>query len=172
MARVSEVVRLSRLFRFLGTSARARGASCRRRWNWPGVSHLARRPVHRPVPYARAMWRFAGLKPDNTLAAWLYEVACRTAIAVVSGEARRQLRERIASDLNVMNTTADDYSEVPVVLPLPSCPRERLTTWGDPMGAAAGERARPCVEATRLSPPARAVLIGRRSADCHAPACL
>ena len=37
------------------------------------------------------------LKPDTILTAWLYQVARRTAIDVVRREARRQLREQIAS---------------------------------------------------------------------------
>ena len=45
------------------------------------------------------------LAPDTILTAWLYQVARRTAIDVVRREARRQLREQIASEMNAMNAT-------------------------------------------------------------------
>src|SRR6266852_5087051 len=40
----------------------------------------------------------ARLKADTILTAWLYQVTRRTAINVVRGEARRQLREQIATE--------------------------------------------------------------------------
>lgn len=52
----------------------------------------------------------ARLKPDTVLTAWLYEVTRRTAINVVRGETRRQLREQIALEMNAMNATSDDLS--------------------------------------------------------------
>src|ERR1035438_4137418 len=42
----------------------------------------------------------AKLKPDTILTAWLYQVTRRTAIDVVRREARRQIREQIATEMN------------------------------------------------------------------------
>ncbi|MBI3192422.1 MAG: sigma-70 family RNA polymerase sigma factor, partial [Pedosphaera parvula] len=58
----------------------------------------------------------AKLKPDTILTAWLYQVTRRTAIDVVRGEARRQLREKIATEMNVMNATADDWTHIEPLL--------------------------------------------------------
>jgi RNA polymerase sigma factor (sigma-70 family) len=58
----------------------------------------------------------ARLKPDTVLTAWLYEVTRRTAINVVRGEARRQLREQIALEMNAMNATADDWTQIEPLL--------------------------------------------------------
>ena len=58
----------------------------------------------------------ARLKPDTILTAWLYEVTRRTAIDVVRGEARRQLREQIAVELNAMNANADDWTQIEPLL--------------------------------------------------------
>jgi len=58
----------------------------------------------------------ARLKPDSVLAAWLYQVTRRTAINVVRGEARRQLREQIALEMNAMNATADDWTQIEPLL--------------------------------------------------------
>jgi len=54
----------------------------------------------------------AKLKPDTILTAWLYQVPRRTAIDVVRREARRQLREQIATELNAMNTTTADWTHI------------------------------------------------------------
>lgn len=43
------------------------------------------------------------LAPDTVLTAWLYQVTRRTAIDVVRREARRQLREQIATEMNALN---------------------------------------------------------------------
>ena len=43
------------------------------------------------------------LKPGTILTAWLYQVARRTGIDAVRKESRRQLREQIATEMNVMN---------------------------------------------------------------------
>lgn len=56
------------------------------------------------------------LKPDTNLTAWLYEVTRRTAINVVRAEARRQLREQIALEMNAMNATADDWTQIEPLL--------------------------------------------------------
>jgi len=58
----------------------------------------------------------ARLKPDTILTAWLYEVTRRTAINVVRGEARRQLREQIACEMNAMDATAADWTQVEPLL--------------------------------------------------------
>jgi RNA polymerase sigma factor (sigma-70 family) len=56
------------------------------------------------------------LKPDTILSAWLYAIARRTAIDTVRKEARRQLREQIAVEMNNMNATADDWAQVAPLL--------------------------------------------------------
>ena len=56
------------------------------------------------------------LRSDTILPAWLYEVTRRTAINVVRGEARRQLREQIACELNTMNATAADWTQIEPLL--------------------------------------------------------
>ncbi len=43
------------------------------------------------------------LAPDTLLTAWLYQVTRRTAIDVIRREARRQLREQIATEMNALN---------------------------------------------------------------------
>jgi len=52
------------------------------------------------------------LKPDTILTAWLYQVTRRTAVDVIRKESRRQLREQIASEMNAMNATAPDWTQV------------------------------------------------------------
>src|SRR5882672_3701633 len=56
------------------------------------------------------------LAPDTLLTAWLYQVTRREAIDVVRREARRQLREQIASEMNTMNTSAPDWTHVEPLL--------------------------------------------------------
>src|SRR4051812_16881832 len=58
----------------------------------------------------------ARLKPGTILTAWLYEVTRRTAINVVRGEARRQLREQIAFEMNAMNANAADWTQIEPLL--------------------------------------------------------
>src|SRR3954447_19063328 len=58
----------------------------------------------------------ARLKSDTVLTAWLYEVTRRTAINLVRGEARRQLREQIALEMNAMNANADDWTRIEPLL--------------------------------------------------------
>jgi RNA polymerase sigma factor (sigma-70 family) len=61
--------------------------------------------------------RSAGrLKRDTILTAWLYEVARRTAIDLVRKESRRQSRERAALEINAMNSTASDWTQVEPLL--------------------------------------------------------
>ena len=54
----------------------------------------------------------ARLKPNTILTAWLYEAARRTAINIVRGEARRKVREQIALEMNTINATADDWTQI------------------------------------------------------------
>lgn len=56
------------------------------------------------------------LKPGTVLAAWLYQVTRRTAIDVVRREARRQLREQVALEMNAMNSTSSDWVQVEPLL--------------------------------------------------------
>ncbi len=58
----------------------------------------------------------ARLKPGTVLAAWLYQVTRRTAIDVVRREARRQLREQVAVEMNAMNSTPSDWAQVEPLL--------------------------------------------------------
>jgi RNA polymerase sigma factor (sigma-70 family) len=61
--------------------------------------------------------RSAGkLKSDTILTAWLYSVTRRTAIDVVRKESRRQLREQIAVEMNDMNATANDWTQIEPLL--------------------------------------------------------
>jgi RNA polymerase sigma factor (sigma-70 family) len=57
-----------------------------------------------------------GLAPDTILTAWLYQVTRRTAIDVVRRESRRQLREQIATEMNLMNATAEDWTHIEPLL--------------------------------------------------------
>ncbi len=57
-----------------------------------------------------------GLKSETILTAWLYQITRRTAIDVVRRESRRQLREQIASEMNAMNATADDWTQIEPLL--------------------------------------------------------
>lgn len=50
------------------------------------------------------------------LSAWLYQVTRRTAIDVVRREARRQLREQIATELNAMNTSEATWPHIEPLL--------------------------------------------------------
>ena len=56
------------------------------------------------------------LAPDTILTAWLYQVTRRTAIDVVRREARRQLREQIATEMNVMNSATADWTHIEPLL--------------------------------------------------------
>jgi RNA polymerase sigma factor (sigma-70 family) len=52
----------------------------------------------------------------NSLAPWLYSVTRRTAIDVIRKESRRQLREQIAVEMNDMNATANDWTQIEPLL--------------------------------------------------------
>src|SRR6266542_1587184 len=56
------------------------------------------------------------LAPDTILTAWLYQVTRREAIDVVRREARRQLREQAATEMNTMNATAEDWTHIEPLL--------------------------------------------------------
>jgi RNA polymerase sigma factor (sigma-70 family) len=56
------------------------------------------------------------LTPGTVLTAWLYQVTRRTAIDTVRREARRQLREQIATEMNAMNATAADWTHIEPLL--------------------------------------------------------
>jgi RNA polymerase sigma factor (sigma-70 family) len=56
------------------------------------------------------------LAPDTILTAWLYQVARRESIDVIRREARRRLREQIASEMNAMHATADDWTQIEPLL--------------------------------------------------------
>jgi RNA polymerase sigma factor (sigma-70 family) len=56
------------------------------------------------------------LRPDTIVTAWLYAVTRRTAIDVVRRESRRQLREQIAIEMNAMNATTSDWTQIEPLL--------------------------------------------------------
>jgi RNA polymerase sigma factor (sigma-70 family) len=56
------------------------------------------------------------LKSNTVLTAWLYAVTRRTAIDVIRKESRRQLREQIAVEMNDMNATANDWTQIEPLL--------------------------------------------------------
>jgi len=56
------------------------------------------------------------LEPQTILSAWLYQVTRRTAINVVRGESRRQLREQIAVDLTNMNAHTSEWQAIEPLL--------------------------------------------------------
>ncbi len=56
------------------------------------------------------------LASDTILSAWLYQVTRREAIDVVRREARRQMREQIATEMNAMNATAADWTHIEPLL--------------------------------------------------------
>jgi RNA polymerase sigma factor (sigma-70 family) len=56
------------------------------------------------------------LKSGTILTAWLYQVTRREAIDVVRREARRQLREQIATEMNSINATDADWTDIQPML--------------------------------------------------------
>ena len=52
----------------------------------------------------------------GSLTPWLYQVTRRTAVDVVRRETRRQLREQIATEMNAMNATAADWTQIEPIL--------------------------------------------------------
>ncbi len=56
------------------------------------------------------------LAPDTVLTAWLYQVTRRTAVDVVRREARRQLREQIATEMDTLNATIANWTHIEPLL--------------------------------------------------------
>ena len=56
------------------------------------------------------------LKPDTVLIAWLYAVTRRTTVDAIRKESRRQLREQIAVEMNTMNSTSTDWTQIAPLL--------------------------------------------------------
>ena len=54
--------------------------------------------------------------PTPILDAWLYAVTRRTAIDAIRKESRRQLREQIAVEMNNMNATSNDWTQIEPLL--------------------------------------------------------
>jgi RNA polymerase sigma factor (sigma-70 family) len=52
----------------------------------------------------------------DSLTPWLYAVTRRTAVDVIRKESRRQLREQIAVEMNHMNATNDDWTQIEPLL--------------------------------------------------------
>jgi|GEM_PF-616993 len=57
-----------------------------------------------------------GDPPGNSLTPWLYAVTRRTAIDAIRKESRRQLREQTAVEMNNMNATANDWTQIEPLL--------------------------------------------------------
>lgn len=57
-----------------------------------------------------------GVSPVTSLTPWLYAVTRRTAIDVIRKESRRQLREQIAVEMNNMNATANEWTQIEPLL--------------------------------------------------------
>jgi RNA polymerase sigma factor (sigma-70 family) len=53
---------------------------------------------------------------QNALTPWLYAVTRRTAIDMIRKESRRQLREQIAMEMNNMNATCDELTQIEPLL--------------------------------------------------------
>jgi RNA polymerase sigma factor (sigma-70 family) len=92
------------------------------------------------------------LEPDTLLGAWLYQVTRREAIDVVRREARRQLREQIASEMNVMNATAADWTHIEPLLDEAMHALDEPTA---PLCCCATSRTNPCAKSARLLARAR-----------------
>jgi len=56
------------------------------------------------------------LRPGTVLTAWLYGVACRTAVDVVRRESRRQNREQQAVEMAAMNSEVSDWTHIEPLL--------------------------------------------------------
>ena len=54
--------------------------------------------------------------PGTVIPAWLYQVTRREAIDVVRHEARRRLREKIATEMNAIDATAADWEQIEPLL--------------------------------------------------------
>src|SRR5437879_939149 len=58
----------------------------------------------------------ARLKPGTVLSSWLYQVTRRTAIDVVRRECRRQSREQLAVELNLMTDQPSIWNQIEPLL--------------------------------------------------------
>ena len=58
----------------------------------------------------------AGFQPANSVTPWLYAVTRRTAIDAIRKESRRQLREQVAVEMNDMNATSNDWTQIEPLL--------------------------------------------------------
>ena len=58
----------------------------------------------------------AGFQPANSLTPWLYAVARRTAVDAIRKESRRQLREQIVVEMNTMNATSAEWTQIEPLL--------------------------------------------------------
>jgi RNA polymerase sigma factor (sigma-70 family) len=58
----------------------------------------------------------AGLQSARSVTPWLYAVTRRTAIDMIRKESRRQLREQIAVEMNDMNATSADWTQIEPLL--------------------------------------------------------
>jgi RNA polymerase sigma factor (sigma-70 family) len=58
----------------------------------------------------------AGLAANTVLPAWLYQVTRRTALDAIRHDARRQLREQVASEITAMNAIRDEWSQIEPML--------------------------------------------------------
>jgi RNA polymerase sigma factor (sigma-70 family) len=56
------------------------------------------------------------LNPGTILSAWLYQVTRRTTIDVVRKEMRRQIREQIALEMNNLNATSQEWTQIEPLL--------------------------------------------------------
>jgi RNA polymerase sigma factor (sigma-70 family) len=56
------------------------------------------------------------ISSPKTLTPWLYAVTRRTAIDMIRKESRRQLREQIAVEMNDMNATSADWTQIEPLL--------------------------------------------------------
>lgn len=65
--------------------------------------------------FAKLAQHAGQLKPETVVTAWLYQVTRHEAVDVIRREARRQLREQVATEMQAMNAT-DDWSRVEPLL--------------------------------------------------------
>ncbi len=65
---------------------------------------------------ASALTRGSGDSSPGSLTPWLFTVTRRTAVDVVRREARRQLREHIATEMNALNAAAADWMHIEPLL--------------------------------------------------------
>ncbi|HEY3853605.1 MAG TPA: sigma-70 family RNA polymerase sigma factor [Verrucomicrobiae bacterium] len=79
-----------------------------------GSSHLAEE-IAQSV-FIKLANQASRLTPDTILTAWLYQVTRREAIDVIRREARRQLREQIATEMNATNAASPEWTHIAPLL--------------------------------------------------------